>query len=122
MANTTYGKPLVTGSVLRSDSRSRPTAREPSLLPASGFPRAIGLSSPPGPRPVHPEPVQCYRKRNTKRRRSTSICHGTPDAPPMLSRSITGIGLPVPVRNRNGRRVTDAVLVAQARFRTGLTP
>ena len=122
MANTTYGKPLVTGSVLRSDTRQRPAAREPSLLPASGFPRAIGLSSPTGPRPVHPGPVQCYRKRNTKGRRSTTITRGTPDAPPMLTRTITGIGLPVPVRNRRGRRVTDAVLVARARFNTGLTP
>jgi hypothetical protein len=106
MAQTTYGRPLVTGSVLRSDVRARPTAREPSQTPARGFPIAIGLSTPPGPRPIHPTPVQCYRPRSTRFK-------GRATGAPSLPRTCRTLG--VPPRS-------EVIAIARARFNTNLLP
>jgi hypothetical protein len=116
MANLTFGKPEITGSVLRSDTRSRPIAREPSLYPARGFPSARSSSSPIGPRPVHPSPVQCYRTRSTR------YAGPQPATLPPLPRSIRTDNCPAPVRRRKRRLITEAAFIARARLNTGLTP
>ena len=113
MANQTHGRPTIIGTVLRSDARPRPVAREPSLYQARGFPTMVGHCQPgPGPRPDHPSPTTAYRKRNTKRRRSLSPMPGN-GAAPVLGRSCRTTGVPSRL---------EILAVARARFNTGLTP
>jgi hypothetical protein len=104
------GKPSIIGTVLRTDAPSRPAARTPSLYAARGFPRAIGSQSPPGPRPSHPTPTACYRKRR-----------GPNDGYARPPRTVRTDNCPGRVWIR-GRLHSEAAIIARARLNSGLTP
>jgi len=111
MANTTFGKPLITGSVLRSDARQRPTAREPSLQPAHGFPiftsHPVGQRGGPTPTSIPTPPIRCFTARG-RRSLARHARTGTAHIPHIRTSG-------VPSR-------AEAIAIARARFRTGLTP
>lgn len=111
MATRIFGKPIITGSVLRQDARARPVAVEPSLLTARGFPihTAYNHLDPrgPDPRSVPSALVPLHKPRGAKSRARNPRA-GTRHIP-----HIRTIGCPTR---------TEAIAIARARFNTGLTP
>lgn len=111
MSTRVFGKPTITGSVLRADSRPRPVAVEPSQLPARGFPihTSFDRVSRLGPDPtlIPSALIPLHRPRGPKSRARNPRA-GTRHIP-----SIRTVGCP---------SRTEAAAIARARFNTGLTP